>query len=164
MLREGAPRILPILAAHGSLGVVIDHAGDADGALRKLVLATPGAAGEHTARDWSSYRLPQSVNPPDVPDVKGAPIRIKSLLTFPSPPHAYRALDGMRDTRWSGGPQQQSAEATIELDNPTHVGQVVIEQGEFVADYPRNLQIDVSQDGSTWEHVWTGDTAVQAYL
>ena len=164
MLKESDPRILPILAARGPLGVVIDHAGDADGALRKLVLATPGATVERMERDWSSYRVPQSVNPPDVPDVKGAPIRIKSLLTFPSPPHAYRALDGMRDTRWSGGPQQQSADATIELDNPTHVGQVVIEQGEFFADYPRRLQIDVSADGAAWEAVWSGDTAVQAYL
>ena len=164
MLKESDPRILPILAARGPLGVVIDHAGDADGALRKLVLAAPGATVDRMERDWSSYRVPQSVNPPDVPEAKGAPIHIKSLLTFPSPPHAYRALDGIRDTRWSGGKQQQSAEATIELDNATHVGQVVIEQGEFYADYPRSLQIDVSADGAAWEHVWTGDTAVQAYL
>jgi F5/8 type C domain len=164
MLKESDPRILQVLAARGPLGVVIDHAGDADGALRKLVLAAPGATIERMERDWSSYRVPQSVNPPDVPDLNGALIRIKSLSTFPSPPHAYRALDGMRDTRWSGGPQQQSAEATIELDHATHVGQLVIEQGEFVADYPRTLQIDVSADGSTWEHAWTGDTALQAYL
>ena len=164
MMSESDPRILQVLAARGPLGVVIDHAGDADGALRKLVLAAPGATVERMERDWSSYRVPQSVNPPDIPDVTGAPVRIKSLVTFPSPPHAYRALDGLRDTRWSGGKQEQSAEATIELEAATHVGQVVIDQGVFVGDYPRTLTIDVSADGGTWEQVWKGDTGLHAYF
>ncbi len=164
MVEESDPRILRILAARGPLGVVIDHAGDPDGALRKFVLATPGATLVRTEADWSSYRVPQSVSAPDLPDRAGTPLRIKSLSTFPSPPHAYRALDGLLTTRWSGGPQEQSAEATIELEGPTHVGQVVIDQGEFVADFPMRLQIDVSADGAVWENAWTGDTAVHAYL
>ena len=163
MVEESDPRILQILAARGPLGVVIDHAGDGDGALRKFVLAAPGAALVRMERDWSSYRVPQSVGPPDLTDRAGTPLRIKSLSTFPSPPHAARALDGVLTTRWSGGPQEQSAEATIELERPTHVGQVVIDQGEFVADFPRRLQIDVSADGAAWENAWTGDTSVHAY-
>lgn len=163
MLTESDPRILQVIAARGPLGVVIDHAADASGAMRKLVLGAPGATVERIEHDWSSYRVPRSANPADVPDVAGTPIPIKALVTFPSPPHAYRALDGDRGTRWSGGPQQQSAEATIELEAATRVGQVVINQGVFAADYPRVLQIDVSADGVTWQQAWRGDTGLQAY-
>jgi hypothetical protein len=157
------PSILQELARTGPLGVIVDHAGDADGAIRKFVLAYPGAAVDRVDRDWSSYRLPQSTSRPEVPDRSGTPLRIKSLETFPSPPHAARALDGDLRTRWSGGPQEQSAEATIELDQPSHVGQVVIELGGFVTDFPAKLQIEVSPDGTSWETAWTGTTAIHAY-
>jgi hypothetical protein len=113
--------------------------------------------------DWSSYRLPASPSPPVLPDREGSPLRIKALLTFPSPPHAVRALDGDLRTRWSGGVQHQSADATIELESVTHVGQVVIELGGFATDFAARLRIDVSADGVTWETAWIGDTALHAY-
>jgi hypothetical protein len=59
--------------------------------------------------------------------------------------------------------QQQSAEATVELEAATHVGQIVIDLGGFVTDFPARLRIEVSADGIAWETVWTGDTALHAY-
>jgi hypothetical protein len=85
------------------------------------------------------------------------------LSTFPSPPHAGRALDGDLVTRWSGGVQQQSAEATIEFQEATHVGQLVIDLGGYVTDFPTRLQIDVSADGVAWNTAWIGTTALHAY-
>jgi hypothetical protein len=152
-----------VLAAAGPLGVVIHHDGDRDGSIRRFVLAHPGAAVVRTENDWSSYRIPADASPPDVPDRAGSPLTIKSLSTFPSPPHAGRALDGDLRTRWSGGVQQQSAEAIIELEAATHVGQVVINLGGFVTDFPARLRIEVSADGAVWETAWTGDTALHAY-
>ena len=112
MLVEAADaRILHVLAASGPLGVVIDHAGDAQGTLRRWVLSYPGATTVHTEDAWSSYRLPRSGSVPDIPDRTGTPIPIKALRTFPSAPHASRALDGDLRTRWSGGVQQVLAEA-----------------------------------------------------
>jgi hypothetical protein len=163
LLEVRDPRILQVLAGAGPLGVVIHHSGDPDGEARRFVLAHPGAAMVRTGSDWSSYRIPADSAPPVFPDRTGSPLRIKSLSTFPSPPHAVRALDGDLRTRWSGGVQQQSAEATIELEAVTHVGQVVIELGEFATDFAARLRIDVSADGATWETVWTGDTALHAY-
>lgn len=156
-------RILHVLAADGAVGVVIDHAGDPDGALRRFVLAYPGASQEREETAWSSYRLPQSTSVPSIPNRSGTPLPIKSLATFPSPPHAARALDGNLATRWSGGVQQQSAEATIELQEQTHVGQIVIDLGRFITDFPKRLQIDVSVDGASWVTTWIGDTALHAY-
>ena len=164
LVEDADPRILQVLAARGPLGVVIDHAGDPDGALRKFVLAAPGATVDRMERDWSSYRVPRSLTVPDLPDRSGTPIRIKSLSTVPSPAWAALALDGNMTTRWwTGGVPQQSAEATIELDAPTHVGQVVIDLGGFSTDFPTRLRIEVSADGTAWETAWTGDTALNAY-
>lgn len=163
MLEERDPRVLHVLAASGPLGVVIDHAGDPDGTIRRFVLSHPGAAAVHDEAAWSSYLIPADPSPPVLPDRMGTAVRIKSLNTFPSPPHAALALDGDLRTRWSGGPQMQSADATIELDQPSHVGQVVIDLGGFVTDFPARLQIDVSSDGAAWEPAWTGNTALHAY-
>ena len=163
LLEERDPRILPVLAARGPLGVVVDHAGDPDGAIRKFILSTPGATLEHVETEWSSYRVPRTATAPDLPDQAGTPVRIKTLSTFPSPPHAGRALDGDRVTRWSGGLQEQSAEAIIELEQPTRVRQVVIDMGGFVTDFPARLQIDISRDGGSWQPAWTGSTALHAY-
>ena len=163
LLEARDPRVLHVLAAAGPLGVVVHHDGDQDGSIRRFVLAHPGAALVRTDNDWSSYRIPADPSPPEVPDRTGTPIRIKSLSTFPSPPHAGRALDSDLRTRWSGGVQQQSAEAIVELDAATHVGQVVIDLGGFVTDFAARLRIEVSADGTAWETVWTGDTALHAY-
>jgi hypothetical protein len=164
MLESADPRILQALAARGPLGVVIDHAGDSDGAFRKFVMAVPGAAVDRMERDWSSYRVPRSAAALDVPDRSGTPIRIKSLSTVPRPAWAERALDGNMITAWSTlDLPQQSAEVTIELEAATHVGQVVMDIGGFVTDFPKELRIDVSADGVAWEIAWSGSTVLQAY-
>jgi hypothetical protein len=163
MIDEADPRILRILTARGPLGVVIDHAGDGDGALRRFVLSAPGATVDRMERDWSSYRVPQSLDPPVVPERSGTPIRIKSLGAFPSPAEAGLALDGDLRTRWGTTRPRQPGEATIELAQPSHVGQLVIDLGGWATDFPPRLQIDVSRDGAAWEPAWAGSTALQAY-
>ncbi len=157
-------RMLQVLAANGPIGVVIDHSEDADGAWRRFVLAYKGAVRVSDQPSWSSYRLPPTPDAPLIAEPSGAPIHIASLSTFPSPPHAERALDGNLLTRWSGGVQQQTADATIDLGAPTYVGQVVIELGGFVTDFPARLQIEVSADSRAWEVAWVGDTALHAYF
>jgi hypothetical protein len=163
LIEDADPQILAVLAASGDLGVVIDHAGDPGERLRRFVLSQPGARLERSQPDWSSYRVPRGAAATAIPDREGAPLKIKSLATFPSPPHAVYALDGDLRTRWSGGVQQQSAEAIVELEDAGYVRQVVIELGGFVTDFPSRLQIAVSRDGAAWETAWTGSTALHAY-
>jgi hypothetical protein len=163
LVEEADPRILQVMTAGGELGVVIDHAGDPDGALRRFVLSAPGSTVERVERDWSSYRLPRTVNLPAADEESGASIRITSFSASPGTVHAERALDGNLLTNWEGGSQEQPAEAVIELESPTHVGQLVIDLGRWVRDFPTRLQIDVSADGAAWHTAWTGGTALQAY-
>jgi hypothetical protein len=164
LVESGDLRILQVMAANGPLGVVIDHSRDPNGRLRKWVLSYPGATLSHVDEAWSSYRLPKSSSPPDVAERAGTSLPIKSLSTIPSPPHAARALDGDLTTRWSGGVQQVFAEATIELERPSHVAQVVVDLGSFITDFPVRLQIDVSADGASWASAWSGATALEAYF
>jgi hypothetical protein len=165
MIEDEDPRILPALAAAGPLGVVVDHAGDADGKLRRLVLAVPGATVERMERDWSSYRVPKTLVMPDVPDRAGTPVPIKSLTAFPNAAAAPLAIDGKSSTRWWTGDEiEKKSELTIELDSPGRVSQIVMELGGFTTDVPKRLQIDASADGAAWEIVWSGSPALQAYF
>ena len=155
-------RALQALAAAGPLGIVVDHAGDRDGAIRKWLEQVPGAAVAHSESGWTSYRL-ESRPWTAPPDAAGPVLPIKSVDSYPSPPHAVRAVDGDLKTRWSGGVQQQSAGYTVELNGPTHVGQLVLELGEYATDFPRKLRIEISSDGHAWEAVFVNDTALEAY-
>jgi len=164
LLDEHDPRILPVLAARGPIGVVVHHGGDPDGAIRRFLQSSPGASVERMERDWSSYRVPRSIAPPDLPDQRGVPVRIKSLSTSIAPAHAERALDGSLMTGWSGGVQEKPVEAVVELEQPARVGQVVIEMGGLATNFPVRLQIDISGDGVDWQPAWTGSTALHAYF
>jgi hypothetical protein len=156
-------RILDALTTHGSLGVVIDHAMDEDAQFRKFVSAYPGTILQETHPTWSSYRVPAHGGGDLLPDEAGTPLSIESLDAYPSPPHTPRAVDGNYSTRWSGGVQHSTADFTIELDRPQHVGQLVTCLGEFWTDFPARLRVSVSPDGKTWETAFEGDTALQAY-
>jgi F5/8 type C domain len=156
-------RILTALTAAGPLGVVIDHESDADGGFRKFVAAYPGAVLHETHDRWSSYRLPAGSGGELLPDADGTPVAIKALDAYPSPPHTPRAVDGDLRTRWSGGVQKSSADFTIELADAGPVKQLVIDLGEYIADFPMRLRIDVSGDGAQWDTVYLGDAALHTY-
>jgi len=59
--------------------------------------------------------------------------------------------------------QRAAADFTIELEQPEHVGQLVISLGEFATDFAIRLRLEVSPDGSQWETVYLGDSALHAY-
>jgi F5/8 type C domain-containing protein len=162
MLKAHDPRILAALATAGPVGVVIDRAADTDRAMQQFILSFPGVVTDQIRPAWSSYRIPgrQSAAPPER---SGQPLRIKALTAFPSQPHTVRAVDGDLTTRWSGGVQTGQADFTIELEQATYVRQVIIELGPFMTDYAKRLRVDVSSDGSSWETVFLGDTALEAY-
>ncbi len=52
---------------------------------------------------------------------------------------------------------------TIELDEPSHVSQLVTALGPRYMDFPRRLAIDVSVDGVQWQAVSNGSVALETY-
>ena len=156
-------RILQAMTARGPLGVVIDHESDPDGKYRRYVSQYPGARLQETHPRWSSYVLPGNGGGDLLPDEQGSPLKIAGMVAFPSQPHAPRAIDGSLKTRWSGGVQRSAADFTIEIADPGAVRQLVIDLGEFYTDFPVRLRIDVSADGTQWDTVYLGDTALHAF-
>ena len=163
LLIAGDHRILQALSAPGPVGVVIDHESDHDGAYRKFVSSYPGVTPHESHARWSSYIIPANGKGDLLPDRTGVPVPIKALTAFPSQPNAPRALDGNLKTRWSGGLQKSAADFTIELQSAGRVNQLVVALGEFMADFPVKLRLEVSADGTTWDVVHLGDTALHAY-
>jgi hypothetical protein len=163
LLSERDPRILDALTARGPLGVVIDHALDPDAQLRRFVAAYPGAVLQETHPSWSSYRLPARAGGDLIPDALGLPLPIKAIEAFPSQPHASRAIDGSVKSRWSGGVQQSDADFTIELEHADHVNQLVIDLGEYSADFPVRLRLSVSPDQALWTTVSEDSGALNTY-
>jgi hypothetical protein len=163
LLESHDPRVLQAMTARGSLGIVVDRAGDADGEIQKFIGRFPGALLQETHPAWVSYRLPALPAADLVPDAHGDRIPIKSLDAFPSPPHTPRAVDGNMHTRWSGGVQRSAADFTIELEAAARVSQLVVYLGEFWTDFPQRLLIETSRDLSSWQPAFDGPTALQAY-
>jgi hypothetical protein len=155
--------ILRALAARGPLGVVIDHESDPEQAYRKFVASYPGAVRHETHPTWSSYVIGASEGGDLLPDRAGEAVPIKTVTAFPSQPNWVYAVDSNLKTRWSGGIQKGPADFTIELQGPSRVRQLVIALGEFYTDFPIELRLEVSSDGSAWDVVYRGSTALHAY-
>ena len=148
MLLDAAdPRILDVLAADGPLGVVIDHAGDPDGRLRRFVLSYPGAAVERPSPTGAATGFRAAPRSPALPDRDGnaAADQVAQHVSQSAARRARarrRPADAVERRRAAAvGRSHRRARAA------THVGQVVIELGGFVTDFPARLQIDVSRDG-----------------
>jgi hypothetical protein len=163
LLDRHDPRILEAMTARGSLGVVVDRRAPGAAALEAFVRAFPGAQIRESHEGWSSYVLPQTSPHERAADSAGEAIPITSLDAFPSAPHAARAVDGDLKTRWSGGVQQSTADFTVDVGRPQHVGRLVIDLGPFWTDFPERLRLSISPDGTNWRIVYEGDTALRAY-
>jgi hypothetical protein len=162
MLDEHDREGLAALAARGPVGVVIDHAGDADGALRAMVAGFPGASQTHTEAGWSSYSIPRGPQPA-VAEETGTPLPIARVAASRGKSSPERAIDGNVDTSWNGDTQQTPVTFTIELNSPSAVAQVVLDLGPYFSEFPARLRIDVSNDGTRWDTAWTGSGALPVY-
>src|SRR6185436_1070578 len=108
-------------------------------ALRAMVRAYPGSSVVQTQPDWSSYLIPQGQAPAPSAEASGTPLRIKAVGASVSKAPAERAIDGDRETSWSSGSQESTADFTVELDQASRVAQIVMDLGHYPADFPARL-------------------------
>jgi len=163
LLADGNPEILRLLASRGPLGIVIDHAADADGRQRAMVAAFPGSKVMRNERDWSAWLIPQGEAPAEPPDAGGTPVRIKAVSASAAMSPAERAIDGNLDTVWSGPKDTTGIVFTVELEDVSRVSQIVLDLGQYAPNFPARLRIDVSADGSRWDTASDGSAALQTY-
>ena len=158
--RDG--RILARLAAREPIEVIVESAGDADGAWNAFVRRQPGAQLTSTGPDWTAYELPVSnaVAPP-VPT--GPLLQVAAISTSHNVPDINAVLDNDLDTRWHSQPQTGAETIDVDLGGPRHVAAVVLCLGAYAGQYPRELILEASADAHTWTTVYTGGTALETY-
>lgn len=149
--------VLAELARLDVRDVLVNHAADRDGGAARFVASYSGVA--HVVSDEAAtlYRLPAAPARPESP--LGADLPIARLEASVNAHLGDLARDGDLSTRWTSGPQREGHEVIVELATASEVGAVVLELGPSWNDFPRSLEVDVSEDGQAWVEAWRGPTA-----
>jgi hypothetical protein len=165
LLDERDPRALSHLSAFGPLEVVVDHEQDLDGGWRAYVGGHPQAEVVHEERAYSVYLVRRGSSRIALPELSGVPLHLAGVRATPGQDLVPNLTDGDRITRWhTGGPQGPGAELLLDLGGVREVQGVELQLGGYVADFPRELVIELSEDGAAWTPAWSGPTAFVAYL
>jgi hypothetical protein len=165
LLERFDPRVLSHLSSFGSLEVVVEHHGDQRGQWRSYVATHPQAEVVHREESYTAYRISRSFETFALPRFSGPPLPIAAIRASLYQDLVANMSDGDRITRWhTGGPQGPTNELLVDLGSLHQVQGVEMQIGGYVADFPRELVIEVSEDGAVWRTAWTGPTAFVAYL
>jgi hypothetical protein len=163
MLERKEPAVLARLSSLGTIEVVVDHELDGDRRWRSFLESAPHASMVHSGGDYTAYRIGRSgpASASAVPQLPGRPLPIARITTSLYQELVRYMVDGDRITRWhTGGPQDPSNEITIDLGEPRKVSGVELDIAGFVADFPRALTIETSDDEASWVPAWSGGTAL----
>jgi hypothetical protein len=152
------PALFEPFRADGELDVLV---ADGDRATLALVAGQIGAQLIRRRDGVIHYRLPPRPVAPvtRVAAVPGARVPIRALAASCSPEGTALAVDGDIETRWVCGSQLADHEVTADLGLPARVAAVTHALGTNGADFPRELTVETSLDGTSWQHAWTGSPA-----
>ena len=161
LLAEKNPAVITRLAELGSLEVVVEHDLDPDGGWRRFASRVPDARVVQTTADYTTYFVPRSLQ--RTPPLRGS--RIPFTVSSASVNAALGPLmqDGNLFTRWHAGREQRRGDTiTVDLGSSVEVEGVRMLIGGYTADYPRELQIELSDDGQNWITAWSGSPGLLA--
>ena len=159
------PTVFTYLRSLGALEVVIDHDQEGAAAWRAFVGAQPDAEMVHTEDSYTVYRLPRASATFTLPTLSGEPIAISRIRASRFEDLVGLMSDGDRITRWhTGGPQDPTNEMVIDLGASRRVSGIEMQIGGFVADFPRELTIELSDDEIAWRPAWSGRGGPPAFI
>ena len=164
-LKEGLntldPAVLDELARVGVTQIAIVSRNDQSGVWRDYVLTRATLTRETADAAYVLYNLPAPTSRP--PRVFDRTVAI-AAIDVPGNAHMVAALtDDSLDTRWhSTGPQAGAETVRIDLGSVQPVSAVELSLGRHTFDHPRELVVETSQDGETWDEAWRGHGAVPA--
>lgn len=163
ILRLGLARqeadVLTALAARHPMFVYVERSADPDSRWRGWLERQPGVAlwGRDVTGD--AYLVPSAASELAKP---GPPLPIRSVRANRGT-HARALIDGDLRTRWTtGAPQSGSTKVVADLGSEQPVGALAVWQGPYPRDFPRELVVELSSDGSQWIEAWRGPTAARA--
>jgi hypothetical protein len=162
LLERHDPRILARLAATHPIEVVIESRNDVDGMWGAYVSRHPRARRVDVTPEWTSYELPLTGAIAPAP-VTGLTLPVAAIATTANPRDINAVLDGDLDTRWHSQPQRGGETITIDLGHPRSVIGLELRLGAYPGQYPRQLLIETSPDGTDWSTVSHGGTALETY-
>jgi hypothetical protein len=155
--------VLTRLASLGAVEVVIDHQQDSDRRWRRLVGRHEGATAVHEAADYTAYRV-GALERVGVPKLHGVLLPIHAARASVNEAALAGITDDDRITRWhTQGPQSPANELTVDLGQVRRASAVETEIGGYILDFPRELTVETSVDGTQWEQVWSGRTALTTF-
>lgn len=159
-LRAGDSTVLEALRPYGPIGIVLDRSSEDSRALEASLEGVPFV---HRRQDWpgiSLYWL--EAGPPVSAASIGPPLPIAQVRA--STGSGTEVLkDDRLTTRWTTGAPQAGGEWIVaDLGEIRDVGAVRMHLGPFAGDFPRGLEVEVSDDGVVWTHVSRGSVAARA--
>lgn len=153
------------LASFGEIEAVVNHAGDGDRAWRTFLAALPTVQLVGEEKDYTVYRIPQSAERLRVAQFSAGPLSIAGIRASVSEDRVNRMTDGDLITRWdTAGPQDPTNVVTVDLGASKQIEGIETLIAGYLADFPRALSIDLSEDGVNWAPAWEGEPALMTYV
>jgi hypothetical protein len=88
---------------------------------------------------------------------------IAQLTASVNQPDINAIKDNDLITRWHSTEQRGDETIVADLGATRRVSGLLLCLGTYASQYPRNLVVDISLDGTTWTTAWSGPTAMLAY-
>ncbi len=105
----------------------------------------------------TQYLIPRQPLPDTAEPQRLKPVAVTATVRSEM---AASLADGMLTTRWdTHRPQHADDAVVLDAGRSIAVKGVALALGEFSTDYPRDLEVSVSTDGTTWDAAWRGRTA-----
>lgn len=166
MLQHGLARRDPVLlnqlASFGVMHIVLDTSGDTDRTWERYISTHPGIQRVRGHGSYVLYRLLPALRP--ALGSFGPPLPIKAANANVNNDKIKALMDGDVSSRWESGPQRGSEELVLDLATSQRTAAVVLSIGPYPLDFPRELLIELSQDGQQWVQSWRGEGAGPAFL
>ena len=149
---------LEALAQDGPLGVAVDRSLVWHEGIEKSLAQFPGARAVSLDDRWATFLVAGT-----------GKVEMGSFLAIPiarvranrQETNVGRMIDGMVTTAWGPEtPQDGTEEVVVEIEPAQPVGGIVLSMGSYSFGFPRELAVDLSNDGTSWLNVWQGETSV----
>ena len=163
-LREGIDardsKVLTLLSGFGAIDVIIDAQSEQASQLKAFVERHAGAHPLSASDDFWAFRLPATT--PRARTADPAILPIKSISVSADRAGVPALTDGNMLTRWRPAEGQRTAhELTLDAGSVQNVNGVVLYLGGYIADFPRDARVSVSEDGQRWDLAWSGTSYVE---
>jgi len=163
MIKHHDPAILTRMSSYGAFEVVVDHDWDPESRLRRFLLAAPQTSLVYRDERYSAFRVERGPHVSTLARPQGQTLPIASIQAEYNAAMVGAMIDHDINTRWHCGREQRPGDSfTVDLGSERQVNGAELLIAGFVADFPRQLSIETSSDGTAWSTGWTGDAALIA--